>query len=877
MKYFFALLLLTLQTFAAGFTESLAFRGQGSSDSLFDGLLAAYSFDEPYTVSGDRTNSLNASTHIMRDKFGNMSAYPTCWFQGGIDDSSGAQTRVLTNITLAPVLGTGSFTFAMWYIQDNCSGYVAQKGYGSSSPDWSLNACAGWNVYGNGGLRSCTVANLFNETSLPKLIIFGWDDANQQCFVFNNGAAKQTGNMSPAGSRQNTTNEISIFWESGAVDELYCWNRVLTQAEADRLWGNGLGLKYPFTADKTAYNTVTIVSNYQWAVNFNGGGQIGASSSNAIAVLADSLVTAGLWTNIYFALGFLPDSLIACESPIKWQHIPFNGFIVPQGQPQRNSTFGNQTPFTLSDLSVNGLTGSGNQVNDTKFLVSTFPGNVQSTLPQTDNSFAVFVYNVVGAGYDMGAQASSRGFYFGASATGGNTKSLNGSTANNIITTATSGAGFYMDSRSSATVHKLYFANASTPWGQVGSTDTTSYNTAFTAAQTSWLTENDGDIGAASPATADTISWGSLHDKGFSSADGQTLFLAVTNFRYNVSALLTVTNTPMIIGNSGTLYATTPRPSTTFQWKKNGTAIGGATQSTYTIGTVALSDFGTYTCDGTIGGFAASSTSGQLATVTTTTVSNWVLCAENVNNAGVTVSSNTIWAVDQFWNGMITDSLDTKMYSVNCFVPDSFIACSTPLLQPSGRAYLWVNNGFLTTDTDINGITARGYYDTLVSDSVDIASVSDISYSQYFYSVVNGSGLQGIITGDSNDGLMLQPNRSGNAQWYDYGPANGGAGNLHAAAPGNGYFCGTRTASNADAFYFANSGSAHAALATGSSATTYAAVGLNVYVYRLNGLALGIAGTSSYVSIGKGLTSTESSNQYNRVQTLRTVLGGGFR
>jgi len=347
------------------------------------------------------------------------------------------------------------------------------------------------------------------------------------------------------------------------------------------------------------------------------------------------------------------------------------------------------------------------------------------------------------------------------------------------------------------------------------------------------------------------------------------------------------TNAITLSGGSATFVAavTGVGTLTSWQWKKNGTAIAGATQSSYVLSGAGASDFANYTVDGTSTRGTFTSPNALLAVVTTTTVSNWLCVAENIAPASPTaIASNTVWAVDTFWNGIVTDGLDSKLYSVNVLVPDNLSAALTPLLNTGGPS-VWVNHGFVSGDLTVNGLigdASAKYVDTGIKDSTTFASVNDVSFTVYAYSINGGGGLQGIASGDDNSGFMIMPSRSGNTQWYDYGAGNGGTGTIHVSNPGAGYFCGTRTASNADAIYWANSGNAHASVVTGSSTPAYALIGQNVYIWGWDAAGSPFGGVYigdrySYASIGKGLTSTDSSHQFSRVQTLRTALGGGFQ
>jgi hypothetical protein len=81
--------------------------------------------------------------------------------------------------------------------------------------------------------------------------------------------------------------------------------------------------------------------------------------------------------------------------------------------------------------------------------------------------------------------------------------------------------------------------------------------------------------------------------------------------------------------------------------------------------------------------------------------------------------------------------------------------------------------------------------------------------------------------------------------------------------------------------YFANSTTAHAALATGSGAQTASIETVqSVFVFAANNNGTGPADKSkkrlSFAAITQGMTSVQSASLYTLVQALRTALGGGF-
>jgi hypothetical protein len=522
------------------------------------------------------------------------------------------------------------------------------------------------------------------------------------------------------------------------------------------------------------------------------------------------------------------------------------------------------------------LTGDG----ASKYLMTPFPQLVLAEFPAS-STLALYSQNAPlnSGGKEVWAEhASGGGIGLATSFSGGNTTALMGDASANVITASSPGAGFFLNTRTTSTDHRLFFANSSTAFGQLGSTDSTSYSGTFIGvALPLFACNNCGGSGGIFQWSDNTLSWLSLHDVGLSSGDAQNLFNDVQQYRIDSGGGYTPltfgpTNSVVLTGNNRTLVVNASAlTSPTYQWKKNGTAIGGANASTYTINNAQAADFANYSVDVTSGG-STYTTSAELYVVTTTTVSNWVNCCY-MNGSGF-VSSNTVWSQDQYWNSTVAHGLDSKYDLVNSIVPDTWIASRTPLLSTVGYS-AWTT-GLASTSLSSSGITGDSshHLDTgynPVTQSLPANSCTFIAY------IVNQTGSAGVEFGNWNGGsgiTELAVDFAGacyvvvtSIESY-IGPVT---------PPGNGYFCGSRTSSSLLTAYFANSTHSHASFGTAVGTITIGHPNLNVWVCSRNP-DFPCNDTVSFAAIGNaGFSSSDSANAYSDIQTLRQNLGGGFQ
>ncbi len=84
-------------------------------------------------------------------------------------------------------------------------------------------------------------------------------------------------------------------------------------------------------------------------------------------------------------------------------------------------------------------------------------------------------------------------------------------------------------------------------------------------------------------------------------------------------------------------------PPLSYQWKKDGVAIGGATGSTYTIASVAESHIGTYTVEVTAGAFGTTTSDGTATLAVRSTLS-----PATAIGLPITADPNNVWRVETF-------------------------------------------------------------------------------------------------------------------------------------------------------------------------------------------------------------------------------------
>ena len=259
-----------------------------------------------------------------------------------------------------------------------------------------------------------------------------------------------------------------------------------------------------------------------------------------------------------------------------------------------------------------------------------------------------------------------------------------------------------------------------------------------------------------------------------------------------------------------------------------------------------------------------------------------------VANGGARPSSTSINAVTAFVSGLVADGLTSKMIAVCPFAPDSLIAALTPIpaLTTAGNDP-WTNHNFVSGDLTANGLVGDGsskYLDTGLAPAVIFSTNGNAGLTLYVFQNVSEAKLDFSVQNNVGaDTFELYPPRSGDggffACWSEVASdlVTGTLPNLF-----NGYISGNRTSTGFAQMTRANSGTPHAVAGTNTTAVahSHSSVTSNLFVFTGNnsGSPFNLYSSKrlSFAAVHLGLTTSDSNNFFNRIQTLRTSFGGGF-
>lgn len=236
-----------------------------------------------------------------------------------------------------------------------------------------------------------------------------------------------------------------------------------------------------------------------------------------------------------------------------------------------------------------------------------------------------------------------------------------------------------------------------------------------------------------------------------------------------------------------------------------------------------------------------------------------------------TAFPSKISALNTFCQSLRSFGLLSKIKSLNTFFPEcdgannppNLVGMLTPLIKTVGNDP-WTNNNFVVGDATVNGLLGNGstkYLETNIDPSAVYTS-SNSGYTCYVYfpgSVLRFIGLDaseyyfriGGTTWRNSHWTVLQ---QGSVAYGGYVSSNHVGGNLSS--------------------YIANSSNPHASLASQSVTDTAPPAGTLRLLGNIN--ANYFSEKMSFAAIHNGLTTQESSDFYNIIQTLRTGFGGGY-
>jgi hypothetical protein len=559
----------------------------------------------------------------------------------------------------------------------------------------------------------------------------------------------------------------------------------------------------------------------EWAdrVVANGGDRPSESTIAAMEQLRTDIVTAGISNKFWSLCVFVPDSLIAATTPL----------IRKIGaDPWTNSN------FTADLLNVNGLKGNGtNAFLDTGILCRIVTGDARSPL-STNISFSTVIsegYNVPGqiGLAPSGSEASRLTVFFSQSVSGGGlaVALIAGGSQTQYYVGPTGDAGNRINTNE---VERIGFVSANK----------------FGAASGIF-------IGVASPVEP----FGILS----TNAAGTT-----GNHQAGVTNTIPFLATRVETTNAGFSY---------------GRFSMAAIHEGLTV--TECSNFwnAIKTCRQSLGGGTGEP------------VHNWAARIANLN--GSTISSTTSNAVRDFVAGLYTDGLAYKMVAVNPIAPDNLTAAATPIIWQGGYN-TWSNVNYAASNLNVNGLAGTGetkYLDT----RVNIAGLNTTGMRGFLNTSAGASVLVSQINTFSNSHIwgvlgtaassffgIVPCDPSTNYSAFVFKYDNPGTDSVVARGPVTNFTTfatASRTAANALALYFVTNGVHHLAVAgtgnqTGSTATmtnmvlggywseSVPAVGAGFSPYR-----------ASFAAVHAGLTQTQASNLWTRVNAMRTAMGGG--
>jgi len=252
-----------------------------------------------------------------------------------------------------------------------------------------------------------------------------------------------------------------------------------------------------------------------------------------------------------------------------------------------------------------------------------------------------------------------------------------------------------------------------------------------------------------------------------------------------------------------------------------------------------------------------------------------------VTNGGVRPGATSIAAAGNFLDGLMTDLIYSKMIAINIFAPDNLIASITPLIKTAGNTP-WTNTNFVLGNLSANGLSSAssGFLKTGVNPNVVYASANDAGFTFYANTAGSAPKMRMLsIDGSNAAGLYCDASAANSGAYgiWNQSPAIGGlATNIYF------FFSNNRTASNASAIYLANGSLGFTTLQASAGAPgTRPNLDVWVFTWNFNGspsqtLDAGGLTTCSFAAIHNGLSSAEANLFFNRVQTLRQTLGGGY-
>ena len=321
---------------------------------------------------------------------------------------------------------------------------------------------------------------------------------------------------------------------------------------------------------------------------------------------------------------------------------------------------------------------------------------------------------------------------------------------------------------------------------------------------------------------------------------------------------------PFLLGNAADFISLTKNAGFTV-----GTGSGNGSYNMFS-GQTSLSDYAT----------TPLAWGGLGEVVTHPTASAWA--ANVVTNGGAAPSDGTVSALSTFCYALDSAGLTSSMLAVNCYVPDSLIAATTPLIATACQP-CWTNHNFVSGDLSVNGLQgnrSNKYLDLGSQSSPASTALTLTSAGLTCYVPSGGANAVENTCGICGAGCCFDLNLNYSEyfgfQCWDWGDAGQAA-----WRPGGikqGFFSGSRTAADEINLYFANAGTAFSSVASAATTSGGVASG-NMFEFSEQyggGPNAYSPQAHSFFAMHLGLSSEQTQALYNAVQALRTALGGGY-
>lgn len=538
------------------------------SGGMASGMLAAWQFEEATDrFAATYTNSVSTSANVLT----NLGTGVT-FKQLVTNGVSGSSIFLNVNDFIPWIadnasvgLGAGkSFTLAGWYRRNELDN-TASYGRGIFSKwdptDTTLQdyLCAVvtnvviFHARDLAGTEHTVTSKVLIGFNMWYHVAVGYDGSAQRIWIQVNGEARQT--TACVGVKRTTVDFVlaglskstnSAQTSDGGttpardLDEVYLWGRSLAESEIQSLLANF----YPFSKPLRTLGQFA-TSNWVAQVIVNGGTAPSATISNALMAFIDGGVVDGYY-------GAISSWNFFCTNDLTTALTPFNGILASQYYRTRNGNAATYWPngpfvnpwvnhgFLAADLTKFGLTnGTTKWIGTGVTPTWRFDGIGSSAGVFNNSSSGISVYTTGGGdggGFDTGTIDDS---FVAASALAAGVRVNTGGIfycygfgASSVGQVYGTPNGFYSTARVSRSDSRVYFANSTNTFAQVGTT-VTGNDTADVLTLTRQMVVFNADDSRLSWPNRESISFVAYHP-GFSLTTG-------SNFFNRVQALKTIT------------------------------------------------------------------------------------------------------------------------------------------------------------------------------------------------------------------------------------------------------------------------------------------------------------------------------------------------